>query len=93
MELCGCGIIQHQILLNSGKPDKIGWAFGLGMERIAMTMHRIPDIRLFWSNDPRFIQQFNHTNSNGKDVKYNFNYMILLGGGRVQTFFKIPCML
>jgi phenylalanyl-tRNA synthetase alpha chain len=38
--------------------DKMGWAVGLGLERIAMILFSIPDIRLFWSNDPRFISQF-----------------------------------
>ena len=36
----------------------MGWAFGLGLERIAMILFSIPDIRLFWSKDPRFLSQF-----------------------------------
>jgi phenylalanyl-tRNA synthetase alpha chain len=38
--------------------DKMGWAFGLGLERLAMILFSIPDIRLFWSTDPRFLSQF-----------------------------------
>jgi phenylalanyl-tRNA synthetase alpha chain len=38
--------------------DRVAWAFGLGLERIAMVLFQIPDIRLFWSQDPRFLQQF-----------------------------------
>ncbi len=38
----------------------MGWAFGLGLERIAMILFSIPDIRLFWSEDPRFRSQFTH---------------------------------
>jgi len=36
----------------------MGWAFGLGLERIAMILYSIPDIRLFWSEDTRFLSQF-----------------------------------
>ena len=41
-------------------PNKIGWAFGLGLERIAMVLFSVPDIRLFWSTDSRFLSQFAH---------------------------------
>ncbi|CAG8434702.1 7788_t:CDS:2 [Diversispora eburnea] len=58
LEICGCGVIKQDILNKAGKSDKIGWAFGLGLERIAMILFDIPDIRLFWSTDPRFLNQF-----------------------------------
>lgn len=59
MEILGCGIIMDKILSDAGKRQAVGWAFGLGIERIAMILFGIPDIRLFWSEDDRFLSQFN----------------------------------
>jgi phenylalanyl-tRNA synthetase alpha chain len=58
LEVLGCGIIKQEILVNSNCPSRFGWAFGIGLERISMLMFNIPDIRLFWSQDPRFLLQF-----------------------------------
>jgi len=58
MEVLGCGILEQQILRNAGADSKIGWAFGLGLDRLAMAQYSIPDIRLMWSEDPRFLDQF-----------------------------------
>ncbi|KAG7092464.1 hypothetical protein E1B28_008816 [Marasmius oreades] len=58
LELLGCGVVVQSTLDASGVQNKIGWAFGLGLERIAMVLYSIPDIRLFWSADPRFMSQF-----------------------------------
>ncbi|EGE02817.1 phenylalanyl-tRNA synthetase alpha subunit [Trichophyton equinum CBS 127.97] len=58
LELLGCGVVKQELLNSSGVPHRIGWAFGLGLERIAMLLFNIPDIRLFWSKDPRFLSQF-----------------------------------
>ncbi|KAI7962163.1 hypothetical protein MJO28_000257 [Puccinia striiformis f. sp. tritici] len=58
LEILGCGVVQQRTLIEAKVPEKIGWAFGLGLERIAMVLFSIPDIRLFWSTDPRFKDQF-----------------------------------
>ena len=58
LEVLGCGILRQEILNANNKEDKCGWAFGLGLDRLAMILFEIPDIRLFWSKDPRFIEQF-----------------------------------
>ncbi|KAJ2490885.1 phenylalanyl-tRNA synthetase alpha subunit, mitochondrial [Coemansia sp. RSA 2050] len=58
LEICGCGIMKQEILNQAGMPDRIGWAFGFGLERLAMLLFGVQDIRLFWSSDPRFASQF-----------------------------------
>ncbi|PNS16757.1 phenylalanine-tRNA ligase [Sphaceloma murrayae] len=58
LEVLGCGIIQQPLLDSAGVPSRSGWAFGMGLERLAMLLFEIPDIRLFWSKDQRFLEQF-----------------------------------
>ncbi|KAM6184629.1 phenylalanine--tRNA ligase, mitochondrial [Rhynchocyon petersi] len=58
MEVLGCGVMEQQLVNSAGAEGKIGWAFGLGLERLAMILYNIPDIRLFWSEDERFLKQF-----------------------------------
>jgi len=60
LEVLGCGVMEQQILAEAGVTDKVGWAFGLGLERLAMVLYSIPDIRLFWSTDTGFLGQFSH---------------------------------
>lgn len=60
MEVLGCGVMQPKILQDAGydTTKHQAWAFGLGLERLAMVLFEIPDIRLFWSQDERFWSQF-----------------------------------
>ena len=59
LEVLGCGVVHKDILRNVGRgDDQLGWAFGLGLERLAMVLFSIPDIRLFWTDDERFHSQF-----------------------------------
>uniref|UniRef100_A0A1I7UJN8 phenylalanine--tRNA ligase n=1 Tax=Caenorhabditis tropicalis TaxID=1561998 RepID=A0A1I7UJN8_9PELO len=69
LEVLGCGIMEQKLLESAGVTDKIGWAFGIGLERIAMVLYSIPDIRLFWSTDTGFLSQF-AGKLPGEDVKY-----------------------
>jgi phenylalanyl-tRNA synthetase alpha chain len=59
MEVLGCGVTEQKILINNGRTGSTAWAFGLGLERLAMVLFDIPDIRLFWSSDLRFTSQVN----------------------------------
>ncbi len=60
VELLGCGMIDPAVLTNCGvDPEKwTGFAFGMGVERIALFQYDIDDIRLFYQNDLRFLKQF-----------------------------------
>ena len=60
LEILGSGMVHPQVLKNVGyDPEEVtGWAFGMGIERIAMLKYGIDDIRLFFENDLRFLRQF-----------------------------------
>ncbi|MEI7728641.1 MAG: phenylalanine--tRNA ligase subunit alpha [Verrucomicrobiota bacterium] len=60
LEIAGCGMVHPQVFTNVGyDPEQwTGWAFGFGIERIAMIRYGINDIRLFYENDTRFLRQF-----------------------------------
>lgn len=60
LEIAGCGMIHPDVFRHTGlDPEKVtGFAFGMGIERIAMLRYGIPNIRLLFENDPRFLEQF-----------------------------------
>lgn len=60
LEILGCGMVHPMVLkLNGYDPDKVsGFAFGMGIERIAMLLYGIDDLRNFYDNDTRFLKQF-----------------------------------
>jgi phenylalanyl-tRNA synthetase alpha chain len=60
LEILGSGMVHPTVLANGGyDPEQFsGFAFGMGAERISMLKHRIEDIRAFWANDLRFLEQF-----------------------------------
>jgi len=59
LEIMGCGMVHPVVLQNGGYDPSIysGWALGMGPERVAMLKYRIDDIRYFWGNDLRFLEQ------------------------------------
>lgn len=60
IEILGCGMVHTRVLREVGyDPEEVsGYAAGLGVERVAMLRHAVPDIRLFYENDLRFLSQF-----------------------------------
>lgn len=63
LEIMGCGMVDPAVLRNCGiNPDEYsGYAFGMGVERIAMLQYGVTDLRLFFENDVRFLKQFRST--------------------------------
>ena len=63
LEIMGCGMVDPNVLDNCGIDSKkySGFAFGMGIDRIALLLHQIKDIRLLSENDTRFIKQFKST--------------------------------
>ena len=60
LEIMGCGMVDPNVLKNCGIDTSVysGYAFGMGIERIAMLLYQIEDIRMFYENDIRFLEQF-----------------------------------
>ncbi len=60
LEIMGCGMVDPNVLDNCGIDSNVysGFAFGMGIDRIALLLHQIPDIRLLSENDLRFLRQF-----------------------------------
>eukprot|EP01133_Synstelium_polycarpum_P014234 gene14234-16796_t len=85
LEVLGCGVVHPSIMANCGLGHERGWAFGLGLERLAMILFDIPDIRLFWTEDPRFHNQFK-----GVDKQPNALSNIDIRNVRFQSYSKYP---
>lgn len=61
LEILGCGMVHPNVFAQIGIDNEkyTGFAFGMGVERLAMLRYRVPDLRMFFENDLRFLQQFN----------------------------------
>ncbi len=70
LEVLGSGVVKGTVLEKLGVDSSKynGWAFGFGLERIAMLKMNIPDIRILWSNDKRITSQFKNLDSQYKEV-------------------------
>jgi phenylalanyl-tRNA synthetase alpha chain len=60
LEILGCGMVDPNVFKSVGyNPEEItGYAFGMGVERIGILKYGLPDIRLYFENDLRFLRQF-----------------------------------
>ncbi|MBP7407268.1 MAG: phenylalanine--tRNA ligase subunit alpha [Flavobacteriales bacterium] len=60
VEIMGCGMVDPAVLVNCGIDAEVysGFALGMGVERIAQLIYRVPDLRMYWENDVRFLDQF-----------------------------------
>ncbi len=60
IECIGCGMVHPLVLMNGGYDPEVyaGYAFGVGLGRLTLLYYNVPDIRYFWANDIRFLQQF-----------------------------------
>ena len=60
VEIMGCGMVDPAVLTNCGIDPEVysGFALGMGVERIAQLIYRVPDLRMYWENDVRFLDQF-----------------------------------
>lgn len=63
LEVLGCGMVHPEVFKHVGIDHEqyVGYAFGMGVERLAMLRYGVNDLRMFFDNDVRFLQQFNHT--------------------------------
>jgi phenylalanyl-tRNA synthetase alpha chain len=70
MEILGCGMVHPAVFEHTGVDAEryTGWAFGMGPHRIAMLRYGIPDIRLLYDGDMRFLNEFVPGNGNGRHV-------------------------
>jgi len=77
IEILGAGMVHKDVLSKFDLDSNIynGWAFGFGLERLAMAKMNIPDIRIFWSRDKRITNQFKDLDNEYKEVsKYPMTY-------------------
>jgi phenylalanyl-tRNA synthetase alpha chain len=68
IEILGSGMPKKTVLKNFGLEGYHGWAFGFGLERLGIIKMEIPDIRLFWSDDPRIVKQLENIDGKYKEV-------------------------
>lgn len=70
LEVLGGGLVSSSVMKELGLDPEIhsGWAFGFGIERLAMIQMQVPDIRLFWSQDPRIIERLQNIDTHYVDV-------------------------
>lgn len=77
MEVLGCGMVDPRVLEKAGvDPEQYsGFAAGFGVERFAMVLFEVDDLRLFWNSDMRFLEQF------PADIQARFDHRFLFFNG------------
>ncbi|NDK09089.1 hypothetical protein EOM39_07685, partial [Candidatus Gracilibacteria bacterium] len=70
LEVLGAGVVKGEVLEKLGidSTKYNGWAFGFGIERLAMALKKIPDIRIFWSDDKRILSQWGNLETPYKEI-------------------------
>ncbi|MFH1308888.1 MAG: hypothetical protein ABIH51_02660 [Patescibacteria group bacterium] len=77
IEILGAGMVHKEVLSKFDLDPEVynGWAFGFGLERLAMAKMNIPDIRIFWSEDKRITSQFKNLNTKYEEIsKFPMTY-------------------
>ncbi|MFH7422916.1 hypothetical protein RA276_30690, partial [Pseudomonas syringae pv. tagetis] len=81
LEVMGCGMVHPNVLRMYGfDPEQFqGFAFGMGVERLAMLRYGVNDLRLFFDNDLRFLAQFRLVVTNCQESRKKFSELWLRG--------------
>ncbi|KAF2070021.1 hypothetical protein CYY_008665 [Polysphondylium violaceum] len=90
LEVLGCGVVHPEIMHNTGLGHDRAWAFGIGLERLAMILFDIPDIRLFWTEDSRFHDQFKGVDKSNPSEKGKKLQDIDIKNIKFQPYSKYP---
>lgn len=90
LEVLGCGVIHPRVMEHGEISGRSGWAFGQGLDRLAMVLFQIPDIRLFWSEDERFLSQFRNIDPHDANLPKFVPFSVYPSTSRDVSFWLPP---